>query len=144
MNAIYSAHTMKRQEANGFMGKISQHKDKESTFTCENYSIKMTLCAVAKIWEDTLKLFKFKYSKPADGEKNHWFGVIAPLLTYICAHKHRRDELRVDHAKMPTNRNGETESYINDRRLWNGRCTSHPIRRDFISSREAVFHDTRR
>lgn len=55
---------------------------------------------------------KLKYIKPTDGEKNYWFGIIAPLLSYLCAHKLRRDEIRVGHDKIPTNKTGDTESFI--------------------------------
>lgn len=36
MNSIYSAHTMKRQEANGYIGNISTHSNKEMTFNYED------------------------------------------------------------------------------------------------------------
>lgn len=72
----------------------------------------MSLCSIAAIFEETLKSFKMKYLKPKDEEKNHWFGVAAPLLTYLCAHKLRRDELRVGHANVPVNKTTGAESYI--------------------------------
>lgn len=112
MSAIYSAHLMKRQEANGYIGKITDHKDKKLEFTCENYILNMTLCEIAAIMVETFTAFKLKYLKPKDGEKNHWFGVIAPLLTFLCAHKLRRDELRVGHGNMPVNKTKEEEKYV--------------------------------
>lgn len=112
MNAIYSAHTMKRQEANGYVGNISNHKEKEVTLHCEDITKVIKLTEVADILEKAFNLFNLQYSKPRDGDKNHWFGIAAPFLTYLCAHKLRRDELRVGHATMPVKKSGGVESYI--------------------------------
>lgn len=112
MNSICSAHNLMRQDANGFNGSMSLHRDKTSTFNCEANSISLTLAEVAKILEETLLMFQLKYIRPTDGEKNHWFGVIAPLLSYLCAHKLRRDELRVGHDKMPISKKNSIGSYV--------------------------------
>lgn len=74
MSSIYSAHLLKRQEANGYIGKITDHKDSVLTFTCEASSMTMTLCEVAALLVETFTAFKLKYLKPKDGVKRTTIG----------------------------------------------------------------------
>lgn len=129
MNAIYSARAMKIQKANGYVGNMADHKDKEVTLHCEENTRKFKLTEIAEILVKAFGLFDF--SKPRDGDKNHWFGIAAPLLTYLCAHKLRMDELRVEHATMPVKRSGGVESYIGTKSY--GMTSAHHILLEGIS-----------
>lgn len=57
-------------------------------------------------------MFDLRYTPPKNRETDHWWGTAAPFLTFLAAHKLRRNELRVGHSKMPISK-GKDPKFVN-------------------------------
>lgn len=111
LSLVNTAHNILRQEANG-TGNLKAWKEHVAEVNVFGEIRRIRMDGVMEIVRDVFLMFDLRYTPPKNRETDHWWGTAAPFLTFLAAHKLRRNELRVGHSKMPISK-GKDPKFVN-------------------------------
>lgn len=94
LNNFKTVHNILRQEANGSGGMLGKMESKEC-LEFNNASFHVALDAAIVEINKIAELYGLKYTKPAADDKDHWFGVIAPMISLTIGFKFRLGEVKI-------------------------------------------------
>jgi len=111
-SAIYTSHTVLRQQANGRGNVQSKVEGKIIKFKSGRFDSEIDFECLTDLVKKAMKCFGFEYTKPGPNETNHWFGVAAPILSFMAGFKYRFDELRVGQASFSIGKEGDATKVV--------------------------------
>lgn len=102
-NALLVTHTgLKQMTTNDTRGSAAKWMASNHKFVCHGgteYTVPAKEMQI--IVKSTFKSYGFAYTSGEKPDPNHWYGTVAPILTYATSFEIRRSELRTGHSQMP-------------------------------------------